>query len=80
MKTVYWRKKTWTATLLAEVNTYYYRDSQKDKKRYKTTMIWDKDLAEGLEISLEGKYTFTDYRAKNNTERAAFRVSFSYGF
>jgi len=81
LKAVYWRKKTWTATLLAEVNFYDFQNSQKDKKRYNVAVEWNKDLMGGaLDFTLGGKYSFTDYRAKNNTERDSVRAAFSYGF
>ena len=79
LKAVYQRKTNWTATLLAESNFYDFRNSQKDKKRYDVTLIWNKDLLGGsLDFTLSGKYSYTDYRAKNDTERGSVRAEFEY--
>ena len=79
LKAVYWRKKTWTATVLAEANIYDFNNSQKDKKRYNVAAEWNKDLMDGaLDFTLGGKYSYTDYREKNNTERGSVRVALAY--
>ena len=79
MKAVYWRKKTWTATILAEADVYDFNDSQTDKKRYNVAVEWNKDLMDGaLDFTLGGKYSYTDYRAKNDTERGSVRAAFEY--
>jgi hypothetical protein len=81
LKAVYWRKKTWTATVLAEADFYDFNNSQKDKMRYNASAEWNKDLLDGaMDLTLGAKYGYTDYREKNNTQRAAFRVAMGYKF
>jgi hypothetical protein len=79
LKAVYWRKGTWTATLQSDANIYDFQDSQKDKKRYNVSGIWDKVLIGGnLDFTLTGKYGFTEYRARNDSERVSVRAEIEY--
>lgn len=81
LKAVYWRKKTWTATVLGEAAFYDFSNPQKDKKRFNASAEWNKDLMDGaMDLTLGAKFGHTDYREKNNTERASFRLAFAYKF
>ena len=81
LKAVYWLKNAWRTTLIGDASTYDYQGSQEDKKRYNVSLTWEKLFVDRpVTLSLVGKYGYTDYRAKNDTELTSIRAVFSYSF
>lgn len=70
LKAVYWRKKTWTATLMADANVYDFNNSEKDKKRYNVAAEWNKDLMGGaLDLTL-GENSASQTTGRRTTRNA----------